>query len=468
MAKINYLCILLFIFICSCSQEVKEERNTVNDITQLNPIKVREILTPATVNEIKTAVGKQHGPISIGGGRFSMGGQTATSQTLQIDMRKFNKIVSFSSEKKEITVQAGIRWRELIQFIDRYNLSVKVMQSYANFTVGGSLSVNVHGRYMGQGAIISTVKQIKIVLANGEIVIASPYVNKELFTAAIGGYGGLGVIVEVTLSLADNKKIERVDTVMSISSYANYFKNEIKNNDGIIFHNAVIYPNGYLQVRAISHVKTNKSLTIKDRLKPIDKKLFLNRMALSFVSGSSFGKWVRKTVMDPIFYAKNPVALRNYEATYDVSELDPGSREKETYVLQEYFVPVAQFNQFYPKMVSVLKQNEVNVMNISIRHAVRDSLSMMAWAKTDVFAFVIYYKQGVSIKDRNVVKIWTRKLIDEALAVKGSYYLPYQIHASPQQFHKAYPNAAFFFKIKKKYDPDYKFRNQLFDAYFFN
>jgi FAD/FMN-containing dehydrogenase len=468
MVKLKYLGLILFLLFFSCIDKIKEEKNTVNDITQLNPIKVSAILTPITVKEISTAVSLHKGPISIGGGRFSMGGQTATEMALQLDMRKFNKIVSFSSQNKEITVQAGMRWREVIQFIDKHNLAVKVMQSYANFTVGGSLSVNVHGRYVGQGAIISSVKQIKIVLANGEIVMASPTLNRKLFTSAIGGYGGLGVIAEVTLSLTDNTKIERRDTVMNIAEYAIYFQNEIKNNSEIVFHNAVVYPNSYQKVRAISHVKTTKALTIKDRLKPIDTNLFLNRMVLGFVSSSPFGKWVRKSFMDPIFYAKNQVAMRNYEATYDVSELDPGSRKKETYLLQEYFVPVTKFDEFYPKMVQIFKKHKVNVMNVSIRHARKDSVSTMAWAKEEVFAFVIYYKQGVESPDREKVKRWTRELIDAALASTGSYYLPYQIYATPQQFAKAYPNAPLFFETKKKYDPEYKFRNKLFDAYYGN
>ncbi|MES2650892.1 MAG: FAD-binding oxidoreductase [Bacteroidota bacterium] len=466
MGKIKYLYLLLFVFIYSCNERVKEEANIVNDITQLNPIKVRAIITPTSVDEIKAAVKHHKGPISIGGGRFSMGGQTATSQALQLDMRKFNQIVAFSKERREITVQSGIRWRELIQFIDKYDLSVKVMQSYSNFTVGGSLSVNVHGRYVGEGAIISTVKQIKMVLANGDVVMVSPTLNKELFAAVVGGYGGLGVIAEITLELTNNSRIERLDTIMNLSSYASYFQKSIRNNEEIIFHNTVIYPNSYRYVRAISHVKTTKGLTLKSRLKPINKKLFLNRLALRLVSGSSFGKWIRRSVMDPIFYAKNQVAWRNYEATYDVNELDPGSRKKETYVLQEYFIPIAQFDKFYPKMVNIFKKHEVNVMNVSIRHAVKDSLSAMAWAKEEVFAFVIYYKQGVSIKDNAKVKSWTNELINASLSVNGSYYLPYQIIATPQQFNKAYPNAKQFFKLKKKYDPDYKFRNQLFDAYY--
>jgi FAD/FMN-containing dehydrogenase len=119
----------------------------INDVTQINPIAVAGVLAPKSIDEIVASVKSHPGPISIGGGRYSMGGQTATEQALHIDMRPFDKVVQFSKEKKEITVQAGITWRKIQEFIDPHDLSLQIMQTYANFTVGGSLSVNVHGRY---------------------------------------------------------------------------------------------------------------------------------------------------------------------------------------------------------------------------------------------------------------------------------------------------------------------------------
>lgn len=460
---------LIFLILLSCSEKKpNEQENVVNDITHLNPIVVKDIITPTTINEIVEAVKATNGSISIGGGRFSMGGQTATENAIQIDMRKFNRIVSFSKAQKQITVQAGIRWRELIQFIDKQDLSVRIMQTYANFTVGGSLSVNVHGRYVGEGPIILSVKSIKVILANGDIVLASPQQNKDIFYAAIGGYGGIGIIAEATLLLTENCKVERKDEVMNIEDYEQYFVSKIKNNKSVIFHNADIYPNSFDEIRAVSYCKTTKRLTIEDRLKPNDGNYGFNRFAIKTVSGSSLGKWLRKDIVNPIYYSGNPVEWRNYEATYDVKELEPSSRKKSTYVLQEYFVPAENFKSFYPMLVKILKENEVNVLNISIRHAKQDTGSLLAWAKTDVFAFVIYYKQGITQDDKKKVRLWTKQLIDASISLKGSYYLPYQIHATKKQFLKAYPKAKEFFDVKRKYDPTYKFKNKFFDAYYEN
>ena len=111
-----------------------------------------------------------------------------------LDMRDFDEVLGFSAERREIRVQTGISWREILEYIDPYDLSPQIMQSYANFTVGGALSVNAHGRYVGQGPLVLGVRSLRLVLADGQVVDASPTHNAELFYGAIGGYGGLGVI----------------------------------------------------------------------------------------------------------------------------------------------------------------------------------------------------------------------------------------------------------------------------------
>src|SRR5205814_1067430 len=110
-----------------------------------------------------------------------MGGQTASADSLHIDMRGLNRVLHFSPEERWIRVQPGIRWCDIQRFIDPHNLSVKIMQTYANFTVGGSLSVNSHGRYVGQGPLILSVRAISLVLADGSLVRAGPSENSELF-----------------------------------------------------------------------------------------------------------------------------------------------------------------------------------------------------------------------------------------------------------------------------------------------
>jgi hypothetical protein len=127
---------------------------------------------------------------------------------------------------------------------------------------------------------------------------------------------------------------------------------------------------------------------------------------------------------------------------------------------------VGNFDAFAPKMAEILNRHHANTINISIRHANPDPGTLLAWAREEVFAFVLYYKQGTSPAARREVALWTRELIDAAIAHRGAYYLPYQIWGTDQQFHQAYPRADEFFALKVKVDPTYKFRNKLWDAYY--
>lgn len=454
--------------VAACLILTVEGKEIVNDITQLNPILVDRVVRPTTVKEISKLVANHNGPISIGGGRYSQGGQSATDNCLFIDMRDFNRVIDLNAKDKIITVQAGITWRKIQEYIDRDNLSVMIMQSYSNFTVGGSLSVNVHGRYTGQGSIIRSVKSIKLVMADGNIKNASRSENSDLFYSAIGGYGGIGVIVEATLKLSNNSPIERNTRKMPVSKYRDFFLKNIRESKATVFHNADLYPPHYSQINAVSWVETSMPLTTLEKLAPQESSSFFNRWLLEWFSSGVAGKFFREHVYDPINYSVTKRVLRNYEASHDLLSLEPASRTKSTYALQEYFIPIDHFESFVKNLSKILNKNKVNVLNVSVRHAFPDNESILSWSENEVFSFVIYYKQGTGDDDKKAVSVWTNDLINAALLVGGSYYLPYQIIANKEQFSKAYPHARKFFEIKSKVDPKNKFQNKLWDTYYEN
>lgn len=436
----------------------------VRELTGLYPVAVRQVVTPRTVAEIAHAITSSTGPIAIGGGRYSMGGQTATLDGLQLDLREFTGIVALDTTERTITVHSGTTWRGVQQAIDPVGLSVKVMQTN-NFTVGGALSVNAHGRYIGQGPLVGSVRSLSLVLANGEVVPTSPAERPELFYGAIGGYGVLGVIADVTLDLVPNVAVERVDELMPFTAYHDFFRQKVQPDSTVIFHNGDLYPPAYEKVHAVSYRQTDKPVTDPERIQPADQARWSHRTAYGIISGGRFGSWVREQVIDPWVFRGNPVTWRNYEASYDVSELEPASRLRGTFVLQEYFIPADSIAVFVPRMAQVLHTRQVNVVNVSIRHARPDPGTYLAWAPTEVFALVLYYKQGTTPDAQRAVGQWTRELIDVALSMGGRYYLPYQPHATRKQFHRAYPRADSLFALKRRVDPTNRFTNTLWDLY---
>jgi FAD/FMN-containing dehydrogenase/SAM-dependent methyltransferase len=440
----------------------------VNDVTGLNPVPVFGIVTPTSVQEVQSAVKNSNLPLSIGGGHFSMGGQTASPGTLHLDLRKLNRVLRFSPAEKTIRVEAGVRWCDIQRFIDPHNLSVSVMQTYANFTVGGSLSVNVHGRYLGLGPLILSVRALTLVRMSGERVEASPHDNAELFHAAIGGYGAIGVIVEAELVLADNCRVERTSAKMRLGDYPAFFRSKVRNSPHALFHNADLYPPDFSRVRAVTWSVTDRASTNNHRLQPYRRRYPIHRYFYWAMSETKSGKWRREFLLDPLVYASKPVHWRNFEAGYDVAELEPPQRTHRTYVLQEYFIPVERLGEFVPMIAGILQRHRVNVINISVRHSTADPGSWLRWARGETFALVLYYKQRTRRNACERVAVWTRELIDAALAVNGTYYLPYQPHATQAQFLRAYPRAPELFALKRRIDPEYRLRGSLWDKYYVN
>ncbi|MEM7500383.1 MAG: GNAT family N-acetyltransferase [Pseudomonadota bacterium] len=437
----------------------------VNDISGLNPVKVDDVFAPGTVEQLQSVLKVSDKPISIGGGRFSMGGHTAENGTLHVDMRGLNRVLEVDSAARTVRVEAGARWKDVQQVVGDYGLAVRIMQTYSSFTVGGSLSVNCHGRYVGLGPLILSVASLKLMLHDGSLVDATPTDNTEIFYGAIGGYGALGIIVEATLDLAENTRIERLSRKMSLTEYPAFFGGNVRSDDQIVFHNADMVPPKFDKVRAISWRTTDKPSNTKES--DGDRKLYLaERYMLWAITETPLGHFRREYIYETLLYLRPKITWRNDEADYDVAELEPLSRRKTTYVLQEYFVPVESMVDFASLMTEILNRFSVQVVNVSIRHAHKDPGSMLAWARQEVFALVLYYKQGTLPSERESVAVWTRELIEAVLRCGGTYYLPYQPHGRTDQFHRAYPEARKLFALKEKLDPNYRFRNCLWEKYF--
>ena len=135
-----YLLIFALLWLLPASEQGDPRAwTTVNDVTQMNPIEVGRVARPTSTAEVAELVAHSVGSISIGGGRYSMGGQIGADQSLHIDMRAMNEILELNVAERWVRVEAGATWRDVIEAIDPHELSVQVMQSYANFTVGGAV-----------------------------------------------------------------------------------------------------------------------------------------------------------------------------------------------------------------------------------------------------------------------------------------------------------------------------------------
>ena len=156
----------------------------VNDVhSQLNRTRVRELLTPRTRDELAQIVrsaSQKSLPISVSGCRHSMGGQQFAKDSICIDTRSLDRVISFDRERGLIEAEAGIQWPKLIRtYLDAEAGSAKqwgIAQKQTGadtFTLGGSLSSNVHGRGLSMKPLISNVESFTLINADGKSIRCS-------------------------------------------------------------------------------------------------------------------------------------------------------------------------------------------------------------------------------------------------------------------------------------------------------
>lgn len=434
----------------------------IPNVTGLYPVEVARVATPRTTEEVAQAVRAWPGKIAVGGGRYSMGGQVGIAGGLHL--RGMNRLIRLDAQAKVARVQAGMRWRELQDALDPLGLAVHTMQSFANFTVGGAVSVNAHGRYVGNGPVVNSVRALRLVLADGSVVEATRSRNADLFRAAAGGYGAVGVITEVELDLAQNSRIERIVEAVALDDYPGYFQRLAESGD-CVFHNADLLPPMFDAPVAVSWRKTEKPLTEAARLVPRGRSYGLQQNALFAMTELPRGELLRSKLIHPLLLARPAVKWRNHEASLDLAELEPRTRRISTYVLQEYFIPVRHFAACARAMSAVIRKHDARVLNVSVRHSPADRTALLPWAKEEVFSFVVYYKQRTHAAARRRMGDWTRDMIDAALRFGGRYYLPYQLHATRGQFERSYPEVEALRALKRQIDPAGRLSNELWARY---
>jgi hypothetical protein len=222
---------------------------------------------------------------------------------------------------------------------------------------------------------------------------------------------------------------------MTVGDYLAHFKSKLRGDKAAVFHNADLYPPDFTRVRSVTWVETDRPVTEPRRLHASDASYPLHRYFVWAVTETPLGKWRREVLIDPLLFRRKIVHWRNFEASYDVAELEPASRERATYVLQEYFCPVDRFEEFVPKMAEILARHRVNALNVGVTPADRAAL---AWALHRTFAFVLYYNAHRSAPTGSQSG---RRLIDAAISVGAATTtvpaarrraVPSRIHAVPR------------------------------------
>jgi FAD/FMN-containing dehydrogenase len=141
------------------------------------------------------------------------------------------------------------------------------------------------------------------------------------------------------------------------------------------------------------------------------------------------------------------------------------NRLNDTDILQEYFIPQDRMPEFIDGLRSIVRRDGSNLLNVTIRSVQKDTVTALPYATQDMFAFVLYFNQKLNREQSENLRKTTVGLVELAINLEGTYYLPSQLYYSSQQLHRAYPEIDAFFAAKKQYDPGGLFTSKFYEKY---
>ena len=444
-----------------------------DDASRLNQTRIAEIVTPShSGGSVEDQLRRhlQHArdkklPLSIAGTRHTMGGQTFTPGGMVLHMLDLRQI-HLDERNNILHVQAGACWSEVLCYLHERHRSLLVMQASNSFSVGGSLGANCHGWQPASPPIASTVVAFRLLLADGTILRCSREQHDELFSLVLGGYGLFGVVIEVELAVCANVCYRATSTVLPSAEYPAFYQEHIRSDSliGLAYGRFNVDPARFLRDILLTAYSATEGNTGSPLRKP--GLAGIRRAIFRSSAGSAANKalrWKLETQFGML--AVGQTIMRNVLLN-DGVEVFQGRSATHTDILHEYFVSAAQLESFLERLrVIIPAYDGAELLNVTIRFVCTDHVSFLRYADQDMFALVMLFHQPRTQQADQHMAAMTREIIDAVLQSGGRYYLPYRLHATLEQFSRAYPQAQQFFALKRKYDPDEVFQNELYRKY---
>jgi glycolate oxidase FAD binding subunit len=171
----------------------------------------RFVAAPASTEEasalLRAAAALGLTVVPRGAGRLQHWGNPPDSCDLIVDTRRLDRIIEHVPADLAVTVQAGLRLRDLVRAVEAAGQSLALLPprpAYAG-TVGGLIATNAAGsRRYRYGTPRDRLIGITAVRADGTVVRsadAAHIAGQDLVTLFAGSYGSLGLITEATFRL---------------------------------------------------------------------------------------------------------------------------------------------------------------------------------------------------------------------------------------------------------------------------
>ncbi|OQO12182.1 hypothetical protein B0A48_02823 [Cryoendolithus antarcticus] len=168
--------------------------------------------------------------------------RTKLSHDTAVDTSQL-KHVSFDVEKRVAIIEPNVSMEALVDACLAVGLMPPVVMEFPAITVGGGFAGTAgESSSFKHGLFDKTITRIEMILANGEVVEASNDVRPDLFHAAAGSFGTLGVITLLEMPLLEAKPyVEVIYTTVTSMEDAITTIEDLTANPSINYLEGIMY-----------------------------------------------------------------------------------------------------------------------------------------------------------------------------------------------------------------------------------
>lgn len=378
-----------------------------------------------------------------------------------ISTLKYDKLLSFDSEKGILECQSGLTLDKILEVIVPKGWFLPVTPGTKFITVGGAAASDVHGKnHHVDGSFSNHVLEMDVILSNGEIITCSANSNSDLFWATCGGMGLTGIITRVKFRL---KKIETSyisqkqikardieDMLQLFDDYKHYtysvaFLDLLKK--GKSFGRGILALGEHARLNELNEKQSRKPFSLPSQ----------SNLAIPFYLPAFVLNNITTRCLNFFYYHKNCKREINSVVSYD-----------------PFFYPldaILHWNRGYGKKGFVQYQfvlpleNKQGLIEIIQQIGKKNLGAYLAVLK--IFGeqnnLISFPQKGFTLALDIPVRKGLFEFLDEmdkiVLANGGRIYMTKDARMRPEILKEGYPNYNDFFEIVKKYNPSFKFRS---------
>ena len=198
----------------------------------------RDFAAPADADEVAAVVtaaaqaGRRVKPIGAGHSFTA----AAATDGVQLRLDRITGLTHIDRDRNLVTVGGGTTIADLNQLLAAEGLALENLGDIDQQTISGAISTGTHGTGAALGGMATQVRELQLVLADGNKIICSIDQHPDIFAAVRVGLGALGVITEVTLQCVPAFRLRAVEGPGLLEAVLESFAVDVAEHDHFEFY----------------------------------------------------------------------------------------------------------------------------------------------------------------------------------------------------------------------------------------